>query len=93
MHRKKLRWELAALRMLLQRKVVPAIRDRGEAERTSIVANVAKHPAHSLRRTAEKYDCTRQAVHRHIQRLVSEGALLELGKTRSRTYALTELIS
>jgi anti-sigma regulatory factor (Ser/Thr protein kinase) len=72
---------------------MPAIRDRGEAVRTFIVANVAKHPADIVRRTAEKFACTRQAVHRHIQRLVDEGALLEAGKTRSRTYALAELIS
>ncbi len=58
-----------------------------------IVANVARHPADIVRRTAERFDCTRQAVHRHIQRLVEEGALVESGKTRNRTYALAELIS
>lgn len=72
---------------------MPAIRGRGEDVRTFIVANVAKHPADIVRRTAEKFGCTRQAVHRHIQRLVEEGALVEAGKTRSRTYALAELIS
>jgi anti-sigma regulatory factor (Ser/Thr protein kinase) len=72
---------------------VPAIRDRGEAVRMFIVANVARHPADIVRRTAERFDCTRQAVHRHIQRLVEEGALVESGKTRNRTYALAELIS
>jgi anti-sigma regulatory factor (Ser/Thr protein kinase) len=72
---------------------VPAIRDRGEAVRTFIVANVAKHPGDIVRRTAEKFDCSRQAVHRHIQRLLEEGALVESGKTRSRTYALAELLS
>ena len=72
---------------------MPAIRDRGEAVRTFIVANVAKHPGDIVRRTAEKFDCSRQAVHRHIQRLLEEGALVESGKTRSRTYALAELLS
>jgi anti-sigma regulatory factor (Ser/Thr protein kinase) len=72
---------------------VPAVRDRGEAVRTFIVANVARHPADIVRRTAEKFGCTRQAVHRHIQRLAKEGALVESGKTRSRTYALAELTS
>ena len=61
--------------------------------RTFIVANVARHPADIVRRTAEKFGCTRQAVHRHIQRLAKEGALVESGKTRSRTYALAELTS
>ena len=61
--------------------------------RTFIVANVAKHPGDIVRRTAEKFDCSRQAVHRHIQRLLEEGALVESGKTRSRTYALAELLS
>jgi anti-sigma regulatory factor (Ser/Thr protein kinase) len=73
--------------------VAPAIRGRGEDVRTFIVANVARHPSDIVRRTAEKFGCTRQAVHRHIQRLVDEGALVESGKTRSRTYALAELIS
>ena len=54
---------------------------------------MARHPADIVRRTAERFDCTRQAVHRHIQRLVEEGALVESGKTRNRTYALAELIS
>lgn len=60
--------------------------------RTFIVANVARYPADIVRRTAEKFCCSRQAVHRHIQRLVEEGALVESGKkTRGRTYALAQL--
>jgi len=70
---------------------VPAIRGRGEDIRTFIVAHVARYPSDIVRRTAEKFDCSRQAVHRHIQRLLEEGALLESGKTRSRTYALAQL--
>jgi hypothetical protein len=70
---------------------VPAIRGRGEDIRTFIVAHVARYPGDIVRRTADKFDCSRQAVHRHIQRLVEEGALLESGKTRSRTYALAQL--
>ena len=72
---------------------MPAIRGRGEDVRAFIVANVARHPSDIVRRTAETFGCTRQAVHRHIQRLVDEGALVESGKTRSRTYALAELIA
>jgi len=77
--------------MRCQRADVPAIRGRGEDIRTFIVAHVARYPGDIVRRTAEKFDCSRQAVHRHIQRLVEEGALLESGKTRSRTYALAQL--
>ena len=77
--------------MRCQRADVPAIRGRGEDIRTFIVAHVARYPGDIVRRTAEKFDCSRQAVHRHIQRLVEEGALLETGKTRSRTYALAQL--
>jgi anti-sigma regulatory factor (Ser/Thr protein kinase) len=72
---------------------MPAIRDRGETVRTFIVANVARHPADIVRRTAEKFAISRQAVHRHVQRLLEEGALVEAGKTRSRTYALAQLSS
>jgi len=70
---------------------MPAIRGRGEDIRMFIVANVARYSADIVRRTAEKFGCTRQAVHRHIKRLVEEGALVEAGKTRSRTYALAQL--
>lgn len=70
---------------------MPAIRGRGEDIRMFIVAHVARYPADIVRRTAEKFGCTRQAVHRHIQRLVEEGALVESGKTRSRTYVLAQL--
>jgi hypothetical protein len=77
--------------MYCQGADVPAIRGRGEDIRTFIVAHVARYPGDIVRRTAEKFDCSRQAVHRHIQRLVEEGALLESGKTRSRTYALAQL--
>ena len=77
--------------MHCQEADVPANRGRGEDIRTFIVAHVARYPGDIVRRTAEKFDCSRQAVHRHIQRLVEEGALLESGKTRSRTYALAQL--
>jgi anti-sigma regulatory factor (Ser/Thr protein kinase) len=75
----------------IQGPVVPAIRDRGEAVRTFIVGNVAKHPTDIVRRTAEKFGYSRQAVHRHIQRLVEEGFLIEDGGPRSRTYRLAQL--
>jgi anti-sigma regulatory factor (Ser/Thr protein kinase) len=70
---------------------VPAIRGRGEDVRTFIVAHVGRYPGDIVRRTADKFGCSRQAVHRHIQRLLEEGALVESGKTRSRTYALAQL--
>lgn len=72
---------------------MPAIRDRGAAIRTFIVANVEKHPADIVRRASEKFACSRQAIHKHIHRLVEEGALVESGQTRSKTYALAELLS
>ncbi len=68
------------------------IRDRGEAVRQFIVANVAEHATDIVKLTATKFDCSRQAVHKHLQRLVSEGAIEEAGKTRSKTYRLAPLV-
>ncbi len=52
---------------------------------------VEKHPADVARLTAEKFGITRQAVHKHLQRLVAEKALVESGKTRNRKYSLASL--
>ncbi|MDE3011602.1 MAG: DUF4325 domain-containing protein [Pseudomonadota bacterium] len=65
---------------------------RGEAVRRFIVDNVAKHPADITRRAAEKFACSRQAIHKHLQRLIDEGCLLTHGATRNRTYSLAALV-
>lgn len=68
------------------------VRARGEDIRRYILDNVEKHPNDISRITAEKFDITRQAVNKHLQRLTEEKALTETGKTRSRAYRLCPLL-
>ena len=67
------------------------VRVRGEAVRRYILANVEKHPADIARVTAVKFGITRQAVNKHLQKLVGERALKQHGKTRSVSYQLAPL--
>ena len=64
------------------------VRSRGEQVRRYITDNVDKHPKDIARITAAKFDITRQAVNKHLKRLVDEKALTQKGQTRSRTYFL-----
>lgn len=68
------------------------IRAGGEAVRKFLIEHLAEHPTDIVRFTAEKFACTRQAVHKHLQRLISEGAVLESGQTRSKRYQLPPLV-
>lgn len=68
------------------------IRVRGEEIRRFILENVDKHPSDISRLTAEHFGITRQAVNKHLQRLTSELALSETGKTRNRSYKLAPLV-
>jgi len=67
------------------------IRSGGEPVRRFIVDHVESHPADVIRLTAEEFNCTRQAVHKHMRRLIDEGAVVVSGTTRSRRYALAPL--
>lgn len=67
------------------------VRARGEDIRRYIVENVDKHPGEISKVTADRFKITRQAVNKHLQRLVKEKILRETGKTRSRVYKLSPL--
>lgn len=68
------------------------VRARGEDIRRFILDHVEKHPSDIAKIAAEHFRITRQAVNKHLQRLVSEGALAESGKTRNRTYKLSPIL-
>jgi len=68
------------------------VRARGEDIRRFILEHVEKHPADISRTTSEHFAITRQAVNKHLQKLTSENALTETGKTRSRSYKLCPLL-
>jgi anti-sigma regulatory factor (Ser/Thr protein kinase)/biotin operon repressor len=69
-----------------------AVRDRGEAVRSFIVAQLSEHPGDVVRLAATKFGCSRQAIHKHLQRLISEGAVEQTGKTRAKQYRLAPLV-
>ena len=67
------------------------VRAGGEPVRKFIIENLDAHPGDIVRVTAERFGCSRQAVHKHLQRLIAEGAVTEDGKTRSKIYRLAPL--
>lgn len=67
------------------------VRVGGEPVRRFLVEHIEAHPSDVVRLAAEKFGCTRQAVHKHMQRLVAEGAVVVSGTTRSRRYELAPL--
>lgn len=68
------------------------VRLRGEATRKFIIDQLDAHPSDIVRVTAEKFGCSRQAVHKHLQRLIAEGAVTESGQTRNKAYRLAPLV-
>jgi biotin operon repressor len=64
------------------------VRARGEIARKFIVENVDSHPSNIIAYVAQKLALSRQAVHKHIQKLVEEGVLSEAGQTRNKVYQL-----
>jgi STAS-like domain of unknown function (DUF4325) len=62
------------------------VRARGEDIRRYILENVDKYPNEISKLAAKKFGITRQAVNKHLKRLVSERALIESGHTRNRVY-------
>lgn len=67
-------------------------RARGESVRRFLIESIGAHPADIVRVAAEKFGCSRQAVHKHLQRLIAEGAVTVSGTTRSKRYGLATLV-
>lgn len=61
---------------------------RGEAIRRFILRNVQSNPREISRLAGEQFGVGRQAIGRHLQRLVAEGALRQSGRTNNRVYRL-----
>jgi len=68
------------------------IRKRGERIRQFILDNVEHHPKDVVALTSNAFNISRQAVNKHIKRLVEQKALLARGSTRSRYYLLYPLV-
>jgi biotin operon repressor/anti-sigma regulatory factor (Ser/Thr protein kinase) len=54
-----------------------------------ILAHVAAHPRDIAKVTAAHFGVSRQAVNKHIRKLVEEGVLVAEGTTRNKTYLLS----
>lgn len=65
--------------------------EQTERIRRFILENVSKHPTDIVTKAVSEFGISRQAAHRHVKKLVSEGLLTASGRTRSRTYELKTL--
>ena len=64
---------------------------RSQVIRNFIIRNVGKFPNDIAERTSEKFSISRQAVHRHLNRLIDEKVLDAEGATRNRSYHIRNL--
>ncbi len=68
------------------------VRKRGEKIRQFILSKVDNHPKDIVALTCREFDISRQAVNKHIKRLIEQNAISVTGTTRSRQYTLQELV-
>ncbi len=64
------------------------VRKRGEQIRQFILANIDDHPQDVVALTTQNFGITRQAVNKHIQRLIEQKAIVAKGSTKNRSYQL-----
>ena len=67
-------------------------RKRGRAIRDYIVAHVRANPENIAQICADQFGISRQAVNKHLGRLVADGLLTAQGATRNRRYSLSALV-
>jgi hypothetical protein len=60
--------------------------------REFILENVRAHPQDINAIAAGRFGISRQAIHKHLQKLVTEGILLSAGNTRDKLYHLAVLV-
>lgn len=70
---------------------MPGTRERGRAIQRFILERVDSNPDTIAQLTAAHFGISRQAVNKHLRRLVREGLLTAEGTTRNRRYALAVL--
>ena len=64
------------------------IRKSSEDCRAFILANVEKHSSEISKKISDKFNISRQAANKHLQKLVEENVLAIEGKTKARIYTL-----
>lgn len=70
-----------------------AERVRGEQVRQFILDEIEKHPSDIAKLAADRFGVTRQAIAKHLNKLVREGAITKQGQTRRTSYLLRPQIS
>lgn len=68
------------------------VRARGERIRRYILDQVEESSVDVTRATAEQFGITRQAVNKHLRRLVNEGILMRSGMTSGSVYRLAPIV-
>lgn len=65
---------------------------KSKAIRRFVIENVTDHRLDIVRLVVEGFSISRQAVNRHLRKLIDEGLIIAEGKTRNRIYNLVPLI-
>lgn len=66
--------------------------EKNEQIRQFILENVEDHPTDMTSVTSAKFGISRQASHRHVQKLMQDGLLFAEGTTRNRKYEVKPLV-
>jgi anti-sigma regulatory factor (Ser/Thr protein kinase) len=66
-------------------------RTQGDRVRRFILESIEDHPQDIVRQAVGRFGISRQAVHKHLARLVEEGAITQTGQTRNHRYQLAAL--
>ncbi|MEO0352522.1 MAG: MarR family transcriptional regulator, partial [Cyanobacteria bacterium P01_A01_bin.15] len=69
------------------------VRKRGELIRQYILEHVAANPDNIAVQAAQHFGITRQAINKHLKRLVEQGALSTEGTSRNKRYRLHKTFS
>jgi anti-sigma regulatory factor (Ser/Thr protein kinase) len=68
------------------------IQKRTEEIRQFILEKLEDHPSDITSVVSAEFDISRQASHKHIQKLISKGLVVASGKTKNRTYEPKPLV-
>ena len=72
--------------MIIKSNIINMLRDNGI--RSYIEQNLLLHPADIVSQTARQLRVSRQAVHKRVKRLISDGVVRKSGRTKGTRYEL-----
>ncbi len=68
------------------------VREKSETIRRYILEHIDMYPSNIARIAADNFHLTRQAINKHLQKLVKESSLTVSGKTRNKMYQLVSIL-